>query len=270
LRSGLSPQSGDICAETSKAVGIRSSRPGTVAAGGGWRLETRAFKVFIFSEHAIYCESLRILLDAAFGFRIVGSTTEWTRAVNLVRASRPDVILLDLHTPLVPRSSVVAALLAACPSARTIVLAPRLEKRELSETLRLGIRGVVLKGVNADVFYKSIRAVAAGEYWIDREIFVGLVQTLSTNETERATGSNDRRFGLTKRELEIVSTVLGGSPNKQIARQCGISEKTVKQHLTNIFDKVGLSNRLELAVFALEHQLVARTAGSSDRSAEAR
>jgi len=189
--------------------------------------------------------------------------------VHAARTSRPDVILLDAHTPVIARGSFVAELLAACGSARILILTPQVDERMVSEALRLGIRGILSKNVNGAVLAKSIRAVAAGQYWIDREILIRVVQVLNGNGTSPRTGSDHQPFGLTGRELEIVSIVLRGGPNKEIARACGISEKTVKRHLTNIFDKLGLSNRLELAVFALEHRLIAPHTGKPGQRVEA-
>jgi DNA-binding NarL/FixJ family response regulator len=220
------------------------------------RAKRAIFRLFIFSQRAIYCESLRLLLTGGSGLRIVGSTDKWTTAVSAVRTCQPDVILLDLHAPRLPDSTNVAALLAACRSARIMVLAPQLDGHQVTEALRLGIRGVVWQNVNAETLFRSIRAVAAGQFWIDRAMLVGVVRMLASDARNDPTDANHRRFGLTHRELDIVSRVAGGSTNRQIAERCGITEKTVKRHLTNIFDKVGLSNRLELALFALKHHLI--------------
>lgn len=216
-------------------------------------------RIFIFSEHAIYCDSLRTLLDQNAGLHVVGSAAVWDMAVPAARTCRPDIIVLDLHTPPFPRGDIVSALLAACHSARIIMLAPQVGEREVRDAVRLGVRGVVPKSVAGDVLSKSIRAVAAGQYWFDRETLIRFVQTVGSTGASLSTGSNPHHpFGLTRRELEIVSGMVNGGSNKQIASECGISEKTVKRHLTNIFDKLGLSKRLELAVFALEHRLIAR------------
>jgi DNA-binding NarL/FixJ family response regulator len=223
----------------------------------------------IFSEHAIYCDGLAKLVVSDSGVRVVGSTAEWAIAVHATRTCRPDIILLDVHTLPMGTASLVPPLLAACPSARIIMLAPQLDERVVSEVLRLGIRGILSKNVTGAVLAKSIRAVAAGQHWIDREILIRVVQALGGNGTSHRTGSDHQAFGLTARELEIVSIVLSGGSNKQIARACSISEKTVKRHLTHIFVKLGLSNRLELAIFALDHRLVARHTANSGQNGEA-
>ena len=226
-------------------------------------------KVLIFSEHAIYCDALEKVLVADPGVRIVGSTADWTVAVHAAGAYRPDIILVDAHTPEIARGRLVSELFAVCRSARIILLVPEVHERMVSDALRLGIRGILSKSVTGRVLAKSIRAVAAGQHWIDREILIRAVHALNGNGASHRAGSVHQPFGLTARQLQIVSNVLSGSSNKQIAHACAISEKTVKRHLTNIFDKLGLSNRLELAVFALEHRLVARHSGNSGENAEA-
>jgi DNA-binding NarL/FixJ family response regulator len=149
------------------------------------------------------------------------------------------------------------ALARACASARIIVLVPALDKIEIIEGLRHGVRGVLLKAGPSDLLFRSIRAVAAGQYWIGRETVADLVQSLSSMPASTAAAPPRNNFGLTTRELDIVAALAAGGVNKEIAKQFAISEKTVKHHLTNIFDKLGLSSRLELAIFALHHGLIA-------------
>jgi len=118
------------------------------------------------------------------------------------------------------------------------------------------VRGIVDKSVTSQLLFKSVRAVAAGEYWVERDIIADLTQRLHADASPMAAAPRQRPFGLTERELQIVSLLIAGYGNKGIAARCGIRERTVKQHLTNIFKKVGVSNRLELALFALEEHLV--------------
>jgi two-component system, NarL family, nitrate/nitrite response regulator NarL len=164
--------------------------------------------------------------------------------------------LLELATAVLPDGSAVHKLATNCAPARLMVLAPRLERSAISDALQLGVHGVVLKEVPVEVLFRSIRAVAAGQYWVGREIVADLVQSLRAIGGGAVPAPKRRTFGLTARELEIVSALIGGGANKEIARRCGISEKTVKHHLTSIFDKLGLSSRLEVVLFAMHHQLV--------------
>ncbi len=122
------------------------------------------------------------------------------------------------------------------------------------EALQLGVRGIVLKDSATRLLYKCIRSVIAGEYWVGHERVSELVHALRQLTTS-ATRTTTPVKMLTRRELQIVGGIVQGATNRDIAQKFGMSEQTVKNHLSNIFDKVGVSNRLELALFAVHHQL---------------
>ena len=121
------------------------------------------------------------------------------------------------------------------------------------QAIQLGARAVVLKHSATEVLFECVHTVMAGRYWVASENVSDLMQALSKPLPSR--GTEDRTFGLTARELEITGAVVAGYTNKDIAQKFSISEHTVKNHLTNIFDKLGVSNRLELMLFGLEHRL---------------
>ena len=138
---------------------------------------------------------------------------------------------------------------------RTILLVASIDRAETIKALQLGARGVVLKESATELLFKAIRSVMAGQYWVGRDLVSDLVQTLGRLSNNSApAGSN--KFGLTPRELDVLRLVVAGYTNKETADKYGLSEDTVKHHLTNIFDKTGASNRLELALFAIHHQIV--------------
>ena len=124
------------------------------------------------------------------------------------------------------------------------------------KALQFCVKGVVLKDTASDILFRSIRSVMAGQYWLGRESVSNLVETLRTLICSPQAPKHVERFGLTQRELEIVSKVCAGYTNKEMARTLSISEDTVKHHLSKIYNKVGMSNRLELALFAIHHDLV--------------
>jgi len=219
--------------------------------------ERTTARIYIVSEPAIYRDGLRMLLDAEPDFRVVGAAADCVQAVKSVRDCRPDILLLDPATSTLPSREVLDALARACPPARIIVLVPALEQFEIIDALRHGVSGVVLKGVTRDLLFRSIRVVVAGQYWIGHETVADLVHSLRVTAPSGATTSARKNFGLTPRELDMVAALAAGCVNKEIARRFAISEKTVKYHLTNIFGKLGLSNRVELVLFALHHRLVA-------------
>jgi len=219
-------------------------------------LRTRLTRILILSEHAIYRNGLRSLLEGEPDLRVVGSASHYAEAGKPARESRPDILLLDLATAVLPRGDVLRTLATSWAPARLLVLASGLDKAQISDALRLGVGGVLLKGISSELLFASIRAVASGKYWVGQRA-VDLVKRRGHALSTLVTPRPRERLGLTARELEIVSAVSGGRPNREIATQYGIGERTVKHHLTNIFDKLGLSNRVELATFALQYRLVA-------------
>ena len=166
----------------------------------------------------------------------------------------PDVLLLDLNMPRLPGMEAMRELSAAGDGKTTkiIVLTAAIERIQIVQALQLGARGVVMKEAATQLLMKAIRTVMAGEYWIGREAVGDIVEFMRLN------ASGDRppkNFGLTKREMDILTTIVAGLSNKEIARKFALSEDTVKHHLTNIFDKVGVSSRLELALFAINNRV---------------
>lgn len=210
-------------------------------------------RILIADDHPVVRIGLRHLLQAEAGFVIVGESTDGDDTLLLVRQLKPDLLLLDVA---MPRSSGLEVLrqLAADPGpTRTILLTAGIEQRQLVEALQLGARAVVLKDSAARDLVKAIRAVSEGQYWFGQQTVGSLLGALEQHAQPKA---QRQAFGLTQRELEVVSTVAVGGTNKDIARRLSISEDTVKRHLTNVFDKLGVSNRLELGLFAVHHNLV--------------
>jgi DNA-binding NarL/FixJ family response regulator len=193
-----------------------------------------------------------MLLEAEQQFSVVGEARDGLEAVELIIGLQPDVALLDLAMPRLPGLGALRELARTANLSRIILLTAAISRQQTVEALRLGARGVILKEAATEVLYRGIRAVMAGEYWVGRESVTDLVRYVR-GQGARFTG--DRVFGLTPRERQVVSAVVTGLTNKEIARQFSLSEDTVKHHLSSVFDKVGVSTRLELALFALEHGL---------------
>lgn len=133
------------------------------------------------------------------------------------------------------------------------------EKTRIIESFRLGAKGIVLKESPARIWWKGIGAVLAGQYWLGNESLAVLIQAIRDSPVQPHGRNAAHHFGLTPREIEIVQRIADGRSNKEVGEDCSIRERTVKHHLTNIFGKVGVSSRLELALFAREHQIFAGT-----------
>jgi DNA-binding NarL/FixJ family response regulator len=217
---------------------------------------TTPIRIVIADDHPIFRDGLRKLLESEPGFAVVGEAADGQEAVALVQQLNPDILLLDLAMPKMPGLDALRDLADRSGSVRTIVLTAAIEKSEIVKALQLGARGIVLKEVATDLLFKSIRCVMKGEYWVGRESVADLVQTLQSLASSESRDKSRGAYGLTKREQQIVQQVVTGLTNRDIARQLGISEDTVKHHVTNVFNKVGVSTRLELALFAVHKGLI--------------
>jgi len=210
----------------------------------------------IADDHPIFRDGLRRLLEAEPGLKVIGEASDGSDAVKLARQLKPDVMLLDLAMPRQPGLEALRDLsTGGANGVKVILLTAAAEKHQIVEALQLGARGVVLKDSATQLLLKSIHTVMAGEYWVGREAVSNLVQYLRMQMQASNEESRQKKFGLTPRELEIVSAVVAGYSNKEIAEYFKISEDTVKHHLSNIFDKLGVSTRLELALFAVNQGL---------------
>jgi two-component system, NarL family, nitrate/nitrite response regulator NarL len=214
-------------------------------------------RILIADDHPIFRDGLRRLLESEREFKVIGEASDGIEAVNLVRQLQPEILLLDLA---MPRRAGLDALreMSAGPETqlvRVILLTAAAEKDQIVEALQLGARGVVLKDSATQILLKSIRSVMNGEYWVGRESVSNLVQYLRNLVDSSSVETRKKRYGLTPRELQIISAVVAGYANKEIAEHFRISEDTVKHHLSNIFDKLGVSTRLELALFAVNQAL---------------
>lgn len=211
----------------------------------------RILTVCIADDHPVFRHGLRKLLELDESFRVLAEAEDGRAAIEKVRQYKPDVLLLDIAMPTLGGLEALPDLVAANAGTRVLLVTAGIGRLDLVRALQLGARGVVLKEAATRLVGQAVRAVAAGSYWVGPEAVSDLVGALKQLSESPA----DRRFGLTPRELEIVSAVVAGQSNRDIAAALDIREQTVKHHLTSIFDKTGVSTRLELALFALKHRL---------------
>ena len=214
-------------------------------------------RIVIADDHPIFRDGLRRLLETEPDLKVIGEACDGAEAVRLAKQLKPDILLLDLAMPRHPGLEALREMSSASNqnAVRVILLTAAAEKAQIVEALQLGARGIVLKDSATQLLLKAIHTVMAGEYWVGRESVSNLVQYLRTLVQSSGEEARQKKFGLTPRELEIVSAVVAGYSNKETAEYFKISEDTVKHHLSNIFDKLGVSTRLELALFAVNQSL---------------
>jgi DNA-binding NarL/FixJ family response regulator len=196
------------------------------------------------------------MLTSEPGFEVVGEANDGDEAITQTLELEPDILLLDLAMPKLPGLEAMRAIMNRSPRVKIVLLTSLISTQQVIEALQIGARGIVLKDSVASDLGESLRAVLSGDYWIGGKRVVNLLSALHDLMQQAAAVPEKKTYGLTPRELEVVTCIVEGCSNKDIAKQFTISEETVKRHLSNIFDKTGVSTRLELALFAISHKLV--------------
>jgi DNA-binding NarL/FixJ family response regulator len=206
-------------------------------------------------DHPIVRDGLRKLLSLEDDIEVVGEASDGREVLQLVQETEPDVVILDLRMPNLDGLSALQALQQSSKKAKVIVLTASEDKNEFVQAMKLGCSGIVLKQTAPELIVKSIRKVFAGEIWLDSHTTAAVMRQFAAPGDIIGGGKARERSPLSTREREIVGLVAQGYKNKEMAEKMFISEQTVKNHLHNIFDKLGVSDRLELALYAIHKGL---------------
>jgi two-component system, NarL family, nitrate/nitrite response regulator NarL len=212
-----------------------------------------AIRIVLADRQEIFREGLKRLLESEPGFVVVGGAGKPAEVLQLVGALDPDVLLLDLGLHGSDSLEILKALAERPHRVRTIGLTASVEGEMLKAALRHGARGTIRKESATPLLFKSIRTVFEDDTWMCPDPATVVDQPPSAEVSVEAQA---KKFRLTRREMDIVSAVAAGESNKGIARRLSLSEDTVKHHVSHVFDKLGVFSRLELAIFALNHDLV--------------
>jgi DNA-binding NarL/FixJ family response regulator len=213
-------------------------------------------RIVLADDHPIVRDGLKKLLQLEDDFEVVGEASDGREVIEKVQELDPDVLLLDLRMPNLDGLSALQAVQQTNKRTRVIVLTASEDKNEFVQAMKLGCSGIVLKQTAPDLIVKSIRKVYGGEIWLDSHTTAAVMRQFSTGLESSGGGAKGReRSPLSTREREIVALVAQGYKNKEMAEKMFISEQTVKNHLHNIFDKLGVSDRLELALYAIHKGL---------------
>jgi two-component system nitrate/nitrite response regulator NarL len=211
-------------------------------------------RIVIADESPIFRDGLKRLLEADSRLQTVGDTRLGSTVPALVGQLQPDILLLGAASSGDLWADTLRGIASASLSVRTILLANAIDLRQVTTALQSGASGVVAKDSAADLLFKSIDAVMAGQTWVGSERSSrGVAASVRRLDHERRSALG---FGLTRRELDIIRAVLDGDTNREIAAHLSISENTVKRHLMHTFNKMGVSSRVELALFASHHRLL--------------
>ena len=241
-------------------------------------LDTSAVSVLVVSDFPVFRDRIDLILEEAPDIAIASCMDDVAELSQRAGEIAPDVVLLDVDLPWESICREVTAL--AQRGIPSLVIADPMDSTRTIELLRSGGSGILGRRTAPELLLKSLRAVSAGELWISRHVTFDVIRLLrglerdlqiQNRQTESGTSATSpvqldsvspilpeegNTFGLTPRELEVTAAVVDGQTNKDIAESFGISVSTVKHHLTSIFDKLGVYNRVELVLFALNRALV--------------
>lgn len=219
--------------------------------------EKRPIRIVLADDHPIVRDGLRKLLTLEDDIQVVGEASDGREAVQVVQETHPDIVILDLRMPHMDGLSALQALQQIDKKTKIIVLTASEDKNEFVQAMKLGCSGIVLKQTAPELIVKSIRKVFAGEIWLDSHTTAAVMRQFASPGDALGGGAakGRERSPLSQREREIVGLVAQGYKNREMAEKMFISEQTVKNHLHNIFDKLGVSDRLELALYAIHKGL---------------
>ena len=209
-------------------------------------------RILLADDHALFREGLKSLLEAEGDLRVIGEAKDGREALRAALETNPDVILMDIQMPGLDGVGATKEILKEKPDAKVVMLTMYRQDAYVFEAVKAGARGYLLKDTSADELIDAVRRVAAGEVLLDAELAEQIIQDFRAKEAEIP---ESRRADLTDREVQILRLLAQGATNQEIADELGISEKTVRNRLSEIFAKLHLNNRTQAALFAIREGL---------------
>jgi two-component system nitrate/nitrite response regulator NarL len=216
--------------------------------------DPNAIRIVIADAQSALRQGLHRLLESDTGLQVLGDASDANETAKFARLMKPDILLVDLDLFRELKLHALISLNGSSPI-RIVAMVDTLQKPDVLEAFLLGAHGIVLKASASSVLLQSIHSVMAGQYWLEHESLGILVEALREALAQGSGTSSPKDYGLTRRELDIITKIVSGRSNKEVGEEFSISERTVKHHLTNIFCKVGVTSRLQLALFAVSHHL---------------
>lgn len=208
-------------------------------------------RILIADDHSIVREGLKQLLELEEDFEVVGQASNGVETIERVKELKPDVLLLDINMPVMNGIKALKKLKDEKIDTRIIILTIHEDREYLLETMQIGASGYILKDSDSASFFKAIRDAYAGESYIQPKLAADLIKEFNRPRSARVKNENE----LTQREYEVIALIAEGLNNKDIADRLFISEKTVKNHVSNIFRKINVSDRTQAAIYAYKNNI---------------
>jgi DNA-binding NarL/FixJ family response regulator len=218
-------------------------------------LTTPKIKVAIVDDHTLFREGIKKILSLEQDVEVVGEATDGEEVLGLLNRCPIDIMLLDIKMEKINGLQILPQIIDQYPQLKVVILTAQVSLAESVKAIRDGARGIILKHAASEFLIKGIHKVIDGELWADSSTMTQVVESLSRKFRVDSRPERGRK-DLSERETEVVVLIASGHRNKEIASKLFISEQTVKTHLSNIFQKLGVNDRLELALYAMRNGLV--------------
>ena len=220
-------------------------------------METTPITIVILDNHALVRAGIRSLLDSRPGMRVIGDAGNLADGLEIISRFKPDIVLFELNLIDQVTSQVISQLINASETSRLILVTGASDPEINQQVVESGVMGMVFKSQAPETLIKAIEKVHSGEVWLERSLIANVLSRLSRNMKQQVNSHESNYMeDLSDREKQIVRLIGQGYKNKKISQQLCISETTVRHHLTSIYSKLGVSDRLELLVFAHRYGLV--------------
>ncbi len=212
---------------------------------------TEKIRVLLVDDHTLFRSGIKSLLQRNEDFEVVGEAGDGLDGIKRARSLNPDVVLLDLHMPGVSGLEAVKVITEEIPKVRVLMLTVSEDAQDLMDALRAGASGYLLKNIETDMLVDAIRRAAKGESVVSQQMTAKLIQGVRTAPRIDTMLAERDRFS--PRERDIMASLALGESNKEIARKLNLAESTVKIHVQNIFKKLNMTSRVQVALYAVEH-----------------
>ena len=220
-------------------------------------LTKNPIRIVILDNHTLFRAAIRCIIESQPGMEVVGESGSLVESLDIITNLKPDINLIEMNLTGQPDPDILSSFVKASDGTRLILVTETTDPKVLQKAVESGIVGVVYKTQTPEVLIKAIEKVYAGEVWIERSVIANVLTSLARNQPAGKVGSEtDGTTHLSEREKEVVRLIGMGYKNKRISTEMFISETTVRHHLTSIYSKLGVTDRLELLVYAHQNGLV--------------